>query len=462
MFAQGSPTGQDKVHRPWRVAAGLLAGCIALALAACGGSASPNASTTTNAAQPLSSATKGTLTQWNWNTEADDPGAHAMMPVAINLFERQYPNLKVTNLEMTLDEQNNKLPLALSSGSSSPDVTETNEGYQSMGRLVADKELIPLESYDKLYNWSARIGSLPLQYNSFTPDGKSFGQGNIYGIPITAAPLAIFYNKALLAKAGAVVPTDWATFVKDLALVKRAGITPLAYGSGQPTVYQPVHVFYTLADAYAPASTTITFVFHQGAHPTINVPGYVQAAQTLASWSKEGYFPAGYSGLSGDQALSTFTSSKAAFFIEGEWYISAVQQALGSKAGFWVPPSVTGGPGEGYSIPVHSSKPDAAAAFINVLLSPTMQTMALKEGEVPVVAPSDQVLAKFPPMIQAATRGWQTDVKANTLVPYLDYATPNYLNQLTAAIQELQAGRITPQSMINELQSDYETYWSSK
>ncbi len=462
MFAQGSPAGQDKVHRGWWVAAGVLAGCIALALAACGGSASPSASPTTQAVQTLSPAATGTLTQWNWNTEADDPGAHAMMPVAINLFERQYPNLKVTNLEMTLDEQNNKLPLALSSGSSSPDVTETNEGYQSMGRLVADGELMPLESYDKLYNWSARIGSLPLQYNSFTPDGKSFGQGNLYGIPITAAPLGIFYNKALLAKAGATVPTDWATFVKDLALVKQAGITPLAYGSGQPTVYQPVHVFYTIADAYAPPSTTITFVFHQGAHPTINVPGYVKAAQTMASWSKEGYFPAGYSGLSGDQALSAFTSSKAAFFIEGEWYISAVQQALGSKAGFWVPASVTGGPGEGYSIPVKSSKPDAAAAFINTLVSPTMQTMALKEGEVPVVAPSDQVLAKFPPMIQAATRGWQTDVKANTLVPYLDYATPNYLNQLTAAIQELQAGRLAPQSMINELQSDYETYWSSK
>jgi raffinose/stachyose/melibiose transport system substrate-binding protein len=227
-------------------------------------------------------------------------------------------------------------------------------------------------------------------------------------------------------------------------------------------VYQPVHVLYTLADAYTPASTTIKFVFHQGAHPSINVPGYIQAAQTLASWSKDGYFPSGYAGLSGDKALSTFTSSKAAFFIEGEWYISSVQQALGAKAGFWVPPSVTGGPGEGYSIPAHSSKPDAAAAFINVMLSPTMQTMALKEGEVPVVAPSDRVLSTFSPMIQAATRGWQADVKANTLVPYLDYATPNYLNQLMAAIQELQAGRLAPKAMISQLQSDYESYWASK
>lgn len=461
MSAQAAPTGQGSARRLRWVTAAAVAGCVAIALAACGSSSS-NVSSTKQAAQTVSASAKGTLTQWNWNTAADDPGAHAMMPVAIKLFQQQHPNLKVTNLEMTLDEQNNKLPLALSSGSSSPDVTETNEGYQSMGRLVTDKELIPLEKYDKLYNWFARIGKLPLQYNSFSSDGKAFGQGNVYGIPFTAAPLGIFYNKALLAKAGASVPTSWATFVKDLALVKHAGITPLAYGSGQPTVYQPVHVLYTIADAYAPASTTINFVFHVGAHPSINVPGYVKAAQTLADWSKEGYFPAGYAGLSGDKALSTFTSSKAAFFIEGEWYISSVQQTLGSKAGFWVPPSVTGGPGEGYSIPVHSSKPDAAAAFINVLLSPTMQTMALKEGEVPVVAPSDHVLSTFSPMIQAATRGWQDDVKANTLVPYLDYATPNYLNQLMAAIQELQAGRTTPQAMISQLQSDYETYWSSK
>ena len=457
--------------RRW-LSGGAVAGCVALAIAGCGssggsgsngssGSSGSGSGKSKATAAKLSPSAKGTLTQWNWNTVADDPGDHAIMPQALKAFEQKYPGWKVTNTEMTLDEQNNKLPLALSTASSSPGVTETNEGYQSMGRLVTDKELLPLNDYVKLYGWN-KIGDLNLQYNSFSTDGKFLGQGDVYGIPWTAAPLGIFYNKALLQKAGGTIPTSWASFTKDLALVKKAGITPMAYGSGQPTVYQPLHMFYEVADAMTPASTSTDFVFHKGAKPSIDVPGYIKAATTIQNWSKQGYFPSGYTGMSGSQALSNFTSGKSAFFIEGEWYISSVQQALKSKAGFWVPPSTTGGPGEGYSIPARSANPDAAAAFIDIGLTPKFQEAVMKEGEVPVVAPSAKVLKKFPAMLQSATTGWQRTVQSHQLVPYLDYATPNYLNQIFASVQELQAGRLTPTAMIQQLQSDYTTYWSSK
>ena len=463
------PPGRRR-HRG--LAAAAVTGCLAFVVAGCGSSSSSSSSSGASGGQSsasssgasaakLSPSSSGTLTQWNWNTVADDPGDHALMPVALNAFHAQYPKWKATNTEMTLDEQNDKLPLALSSASSSPGVTETNEGYQSMGRLVTDKELLPLTDYVKLYGWN-KIGELNLQYNSFSSDGKNLGQGDVYGIPWTAAPLGVFYNKALIQKAGGTVPTSWAAINKDMALVKKAGITPMAYGSGQPTVYQPLHLFYELADEFTPASTSIDFVFHKGAKPSIQVPGYIKAATTMQDWSKEGYFPSGYSGLSGSQALSAFTSGKAAFFIEGAWYISSVQKALGNQAGFWAPPTTTGGPGEGYSIPTHSPDPDAAAAFIDTGLTPKFQEGVLKQGEVPVVEPSKKVLSQFPQMLQDATTGWQRSVQDHQLVPFLDYATPNYLNQEFAAVQELQAGKLTPTAMIQQLQSDYTSYWASK
>ena len=97
-----------------------------------------------------------------------------------------------------------------------------------------------------------------------------------------------------------------------------------------------------------------------------------------------------------------------------------------------------------------------------MLLSPTIQAADLGQGEVPVIPPSPSVLAKYPPMIQSATKGWGAAVKTNQLVPFLDYATPDFLNQEMAAVQELQAGKITPAAMISELQKDYTSYWSSK
>ncbi len=446
------------------VAAGALSAAV-LAAAGVAGTAGAKSVTASAAgtapAKLTASSPGGTLTQWNWETEADDPGGHALMPLAIKLFEKAYPKWKVTNREMTLEEQTDSLPLALDN-SGAPDVTETNEGFGSMGRLVADDELVNLAPYSKLYGWNKEVGNVPLQYNSFTSNGKAFGSGNVYGVPWSAAPLGIFYNKALLKKAGAKIPTSWSQFFADLPLLKKAGIVPMAYAGGQPTAYQPVHVFYTLADAFAKASTSINFVFHNGKSPSINTPGYVKAAQTFQSWSKDGYLTPGYAGLSDTAALSDFTSGKAGFFIEGEWYISSVQSALHSNAGFWEPPSITGGPGEGYSIPTRSADPNAAAAFINILLGPQIQKANLEQGEVPVVAPAPSVLAKFPAMIQSATNGWAAAVKSNQLVPYLDYATPNFLNQEMAAVQELQAGQLTPQAMITSLQSDYTQYWSSK
>src|SRR4051812_10118154 len=57
------------------------------------------------------------------------------------------------------------------------------------------------------------------------------GQGDIYGVPSDQGTYALFYNKALFAKAGVKAPPR--TYAELLALCpkfKKAGIVPLAYG----------------------------------------------------------------------------------------------------------------------------------------------------------------------------------------------------------------------------------------
>jgi raffinose/stachyose/melibiose transport system substrate-binding protein len=203
-------------------------------------------------------------------------------------------------------------------------------------------------------------------------------------------------------------------------------------------------------------------VFHTDKNASIDTQGFVQAATTMAQWTKDGYFPSGYQGLSDVQALNLFDQGKAGFFLEGDWYSSSVQQALGANAGFWVPPVVTGGPGEGWSIPAKAPDPNAGAALINTLLSPAIQDALLKNGDIPVVTPSAAALAAASPTLRAAATGWSTAVHGGGLVPYLDYATPDFLNQEMAGIQELQAGQTTAAAMMASLQSDYTSYWSQQ
>jgi raffinose/stachyose/melibiose transport system substrate-binding protein len=442
-------------------AAAALAGCSSAAPSGSGGS---GGSVTTGAVKParLAANATGTLNEWNWDIPGDDPGESAVLPMLIKALKQQYPGLHVVNTSMSLSEQNDKLPLAFASASSAPDVSQTNEGLQNQGRLVADGELLPLEGYDKVYGWFAKVGKLPLQYNSLPKSGKTFGTGNVYGVPETGTVVGIFYNKALLASVGGTPPTTWDTFTHDLALLARAGKTAIAYAGGQPTAYQPVHVLYTIANHYVPAAAQNAFVFHTGNSPSIDTPGFVQAAATFAAWTKDGYFPKGYQGLSDEQALNLFDQGKAGFFIEGDWYSGSVSSALGSKAGFWVPPVVTGGPGEGWSIPAKAPNPNAGAAVINTLLSPAIQNALLQHGDIPVVTPSATALASASPTLRAAAVGWSSAVQGGNLVPYLDYATPDFLNQAMAGIQELQAGRTSASALMASLQSDYSQYWSQQ
>lgn len=408
----------------------------------------------------ISKNTSLTMTEWNWETVADDPNYAAILPQLIKGFEAEYPHIKVVNTSMTLEEQTDKLPLDFATASSTPVVSQTNEGFGSMGRLVADKELLPLNGWDKLYHWSARIGRLPVQTQSFSADGVQFGTGDLYGVPDNGVVVGVFYNKAILASVGAKPPTSWASFNKDLALVHKAGKVALAFGGGQPTEYQPEHQLQFLLEEYVPAKQLTDWIYHLGKNPTVDTAGAIKAAETYVSWAKDGYFNPGYQGTSDTQALNMFDSGKTAFFIEGNWHVGSVQSALGSKAGFWVPPEATGSVDEGWSIPSRSANPNAAAAWINWVLSPQAQDLQLKAGDIPVTTVSAKALASVPPLAQQAATGWKQLVNRDQLVTFMDWAAPPLLNDIAAGVGELLAGRVSPSSFVGSLQSGYAS-WAS-
>jgi raffinose/stachyose/melibiose transport system substrate-binding protein len=48
--------------------------------------------------------------------------------------------------------------------------------------------------------------------------------------------------------------------------------------------------------------------------------------------------------------------------------------------------------------------------------------------------------------------------QADAIVPYLDWATPTMYDTITAAIQELMAGKTSPSSFVQKIQSDYSKF----
>ena len=89
------------------------------------------------------------------------------------------------------------MPRALASGSG-PDVTEGNQGYQTDAQLVKAKLILPLTKYVKKYGWDRLYAPSTWGMFRWTPDGKSFGRGPVWGIAQTGQNVVAFYNKKKL------------------------------------------------------------------------------------------------------------------------------------------------------------------------------------------------------------------------------------------------------------------------
>ena len=53
---------------------------------------------------------------------------------------------------------------------------------------------------------------------------------------------------------------------------------------------------------------------------------------------------------------------------------------------------------------------------------------------------------------------WRTLTDREGIVPYLDYATPSFYDDITGAIQRLLAGRLEPAAFTQDVQADYASF----
>ena len=430
----------------------------ALGLAACtpgsdepSGGSSPSAS----GAVKTDPAAMGDVTLTVWDQEVRG-GQAAQMKQLNDEFQAKYPNIKLKRVSRSFDDLKTTLRLALS-GNEPPDIVQANNGRSDMGAFVTAKQLIPLDPYAEAYKWKDRYGDAVLQYSRYSADGKTFGEGNLYGMAQVGEVVGIYYNKAKLTQLGIQQPKTWAEFEDALAKAKAGGQTPLQFGNVDK--WPAIHVFGAVQRRYVPAEQITTLAFGRpGASWT--TPENTEAVNDLVSWVQKGYFNNGFNGLGYDPAWQAFGKGNGVFLIAGTWLQADLQKALGQNVGFMLPPNeaaggqpvATGGTGLPFSITSKSKNPDAAAAYINFITSKDAMGVLTKTDNLPVADTADQQvpdgLAKDVfTAFGAASKGG--------LVPYLDYATPTMPDTLGAALQDLLAGKSDPDKFLKRIQDDY-------
>ncbi len=382
-------------------------------------------------------------------------------------FEQRYPNVTINRVERAFSDLKALLKLALS-GPKAPDIVEANQGWPDMGEMVKAGLLLPLDNYAKAYGWFDRVPTTVNAANSWTPDGKRFGTGSLFGFTNEAELIGVFYNKTILSKLGLTVPTTFAEFEQSLAVAKQAGEIPIQYGDldGWPGI----HEFGEVQDQIAPAGYLTDFIFGlQYNRLSFDTPPNLQAATTLQDWARKGYFTPDLLAIGYDDSVARFAKGQGLYMITGNWIVGNLG-ASNTLFGFFVmppmqagrPPVSTGGPGFPLSIAASSKHPDAAAAFIDWMTNDSAAQMLVQSGEIALnkgFAPSGVV----PGTVLSDVLNAAAKVRdANGIVPYEDWSTPTFYNTLTASFQELVGLKITPQEFLSKNEADYAAFQNSR
>ncbi len=435
-----------------RVAAFGVAAAAALSLAACGDSGGVGGATAASQS-PVDSAAPVTLKYWTWFP------AEASLKKVIDAYQKAHPNVTIQLTEHEAADYQKQLPLALNGGEALDIV-----GVQvSAMTNTVNTQLRPVSEWEQYLpkDWRNQLEAKPLEQAQ-----KISKDGVLYDIPMgSIGSAAMYYNPAILAKAGVEVPQT----VADLAAAAKK--IKASDASIQPVVFA--------GDAWW--QEEMLFTIAGQTHPTLsddilkgggawNDPAMVDALAAYKELFTSGAVDKATLSLMSPRPTEVFTSGKAAFYLDGSWQNSLLSKTyreankinLADVGAMGLPVIRSGGTQAmrafaegGLAIPKSSKNVAAAADFISymtigdgvALWAPDLVLSPSKKG----FAPGADVLSS-----DAAQKGFATIAGLINNAGSNRDSNQDFLNNVEGnAILDVLNGKKTPQEAADEMQKQW-------
>ena len=382
----------------------------------------------------------------------DGAGLKGLDEELIAAFTAKYPNVTITTRFDPDDVQAQNAPRVLA-GQNPPDIAR----IVALGDIVGNNQLTNLDPWAEAYGW----GELPegqLAMYRVDEDGVR-GSGSQYTLASGFVTTGLYYNKALAEQINLTeMPATLGELETALASAKAAGITPII--AGNQTGNGVTTVQFLLNDRLG-AEAMNDWVFNApGA--TIDTPEAVEAVTVAADWIAKGYFNADANGTDAPGAMGRFAQGEALFFASGNWDAKALQTQMGANVGFMSAPGEEPGqltamsdPVSNFGIPAKSDNKDAAAAFLDFLLSDEARAIMVDNG----FAPSGSGTT---PATEAGTLNAEVQeafsalVEADGQIQFVQNATSGATASWNAQTQLLFGAKTTPQDYVTAIQAAYE------
>lgn len=438
------------MSRPRTGAAGLgtLAAFAVAALAACSapGSSSGPASTAPSEASTDLGTEPIELTLY------DGAGLKNVDEALIAAFEAKYPNVTITGRYDPDDVQATNAPRVLASDDP-PDIARIN----ALADIVGNGQLTPLTPWSEAYGWDIPAGQLAM----YTVDDDGVrGSGTQYTIASGFVLTGLYYNTDVATQAGMTAPpTTLEELETALDGAKDAGVVPLMVGNQTGGGAFPVQM---QLNNQLGGQAINDWVFN-APDATIDTPEAETGVQTVADWIAAGYTNADANGTDATTALGRFAQGEALFYGSGNWDAKTLQEQMGDTVAFVLPPVAEAGdsplamsnPVSNFGIPAKADEKDAAAAFLDFLLSPEARQVLVDNGFAPSGtgdAPSTEP-GSLNESVQAA---FADLVEADGQVQFVQDATSGINTVWNQQTQLLFDARVTPADYLANVQAAYE------
>ena len=388
-----------------------------------------------------------TITVWHWMTDRQK-----VLEELADQYEQQ-TGIKVQMELYAPSDAYSKRIIASAQARALPDIYGILDKKKIFASFIESDHVADLtEEFTKNNSaWEQALFPKALNVNRFEV-GNVYGvKPGIYGVPLDVTNIQMLYNKKLLRKAGIEEPpTDFNSFLQDVADLNRIGVPGLVSGWGE------LWMVNTFATNYALniMGEEKVWATYRGEVPYTD-PDWIKVFDVFRQLRLADALMPGIVTKPNKFAEQDFALERAAFAFNGSWCVNVYHDMNPDlEYGVMLPPSfnheqpmrIWGGAGSSLVVNALSPRQEQAIAFLQWLTAKEQQTvLAKKTKNLPA---NRAALTSIPPILAEFAESMDNTTHP-TLWKYNE--TPTVSERFDRGLQSIIIGEKTPEQVAEEV-----------
>ncbi|MBK8020950.1 MAG: extracellular solute-binding protein [Chloroflexi bacterium] len=391
-----------------------------------------------------------------WHYEAADSAMGIAWDAAMVKFQEMHPEVTI-EFELKTFEQIQQTGQMVLNSAEAPDVMEINKGNATAGLYASQGLLTDLTEVAAERGWDEILSPSVLTTSRYDANGI-MGSGPLYGVTNYGEFVMVYYNKTMFEERGMAVPTSYEELTAIADQFVAEGIVPFALGDLDK--WPLTHNYYELVLYGADRDFVNAYELYQGDIDFQNSP-LASGAQLLVEQVEKGYLSPEALGMTYDDANAGFVQGTYPMDLTGSWAFGGFSTSITDfEWGIFLMPGKTLNTGSGgnlWVVPTGAVNKDLAYEFIDLTLSPEIQSILANAGGIPVNADLSQIAD---PKTLELNTAFSTLVANDGLAFYPDWPAPGYMDVLGAGLQDLFTGAVDVPTFIDAIAAPWLDYKS--